>query len=148
MNVRKTIDLPVYLHPKKNFHRKLQFTHKLKLKLQGKKWENVRHFALQIQQLVGKGWCNESTATINLKCNETSARALPKNWKTLLTDGKSNTFTVREPSILFQALVKPVDAEKIWKEKIRTLDLTLEVHNLTSKLESQNSPSEKFDQLP
>ena len=29
--------------------------------------ESVRRFALRVQQLVKKGWCNESAATINLK---------------------------------------------------------------------------------
>ena len=29
--------------------------------------ETVRHFALRVQQLVKKGWCNENAATINLK---------------------------------------------------------------------------------
>ena len=28
--------------------------------------ETVRHFALRVQQLVEKGWCNENEATINL----------------------------------------------------------------------------------
>ena len=32
--------------------------------------ESVRHYALKVQQLVEKGWYNESAATINLKCNE------------------------------------------------------------------------------
>ena len=32
--------------------------------------ENVRHYALKVQQLVEKGGCSESTATINLKCNK------------------------------------------------------------------------------
>ena len=32
--------------------------------------ETVRHFALRVQQLVKKGWCNENAATKNLKNNE------------------------------------------------------------------------------
>ena len=32
--------------------------------------QTVRHSALRVQQLVKKGWCNESAATINLKNNE------------------------------------------------------------------------------
>ena len=32
--------------------------------------ETVRHFALKVQQLVEKGWCNENASTINLKCME------------------------------------------------------------------------------
>ena len=43
--------------------------------------ETVRHFALKIQQLVEKGWCNENASTINLKCNEIFTKGLPKNLK-------------------------------------------------------------------
>ena len=32
--------------------------------------ERVPHFALRVQQLVGKGWCNENAATLNLKIEE------------------------------------------------------------------------------
>ena len=32
--------------------------------------ETVRHFELNVQQLVEKGWCNENAFTIYLKCNE------------------------------------------------------------------------------
>ena len=32
--------------------------------------ETVRNFALRVQQLFKKGWCNENAATINLKNNE------------------------------------------------------------------------------
>ena len=40
--------------------------------------ETVRHFALKVQQLVEKGWCNENASTINLKCNEIFTKGLPK----------------------------------------------------------------------
>ena len=40
--------------------------------------ETVRHFALRVQQLVTKGWCNENAATINLKNNENFTIGLPK----------------------------------------------------------------------
>ena len=40
--------------------------------------ETVRHFALRVQQLVKKGWCNENAATINLKNNEIFTKGLPK----------------------------------------------------------------------
>ena len=40
--------------------------------------ETVRHFALRVQKLVKKGWCNESTSTINLKNNEIFTKGLPK----------------------------------------------------------------------
>ena len=40
--------------------------------------ETVRHFALRVQQLVRKGWCNESASTINIKNNEIFTKNLPK----------------------------------------------------------------------
>ena len=40
--------------------------------------ETVRNFALKVQRLVGKGWCNENASTINFKCNEISTKELPK----------------------------------------------------------------------
>ena len=43
--------------------------------------ETVRHFALKVQQLVEKGWCNENAFTNNLKCNEIFTKGLPKNPK-------------------------------------------------------------------
>ena len=51
------------------------------LNLTKKDNETVRHFALKVQQLVEKGWCNENASTINLKCNEISTKRLPKNPK-------------------------------------------------------------------
>ena len=53
------------------------------LNLSKKDNETVRHFALKVQQLVEKGWCNENASTINLKCNEIFTRGLPKNLKIL-----------------------------------------------------------------
>ena len=41
--------------------------------------ETVRHFALRVQQLVKKGWCNEKAATINLKNNEIFIKGLLKS---------------------------------------------------------------------
>ena len=105
--------------------------------------ENVRHYALKVQQLVEKGWYNESAATINLKCNEIFTRGLPKKLKDFAHKRQvKHTSTVLEPSILFHTLVKLVDAEDITNEKIRTLDLPLEVNSLTSKLSSHNLNSE------
>ena len=52
--------------------------------------ETVRHFALSVQQLVKKGWCNESASTINLKNNESFTKGLPK--KFLLIEDKSNMY--------------------------------------------------------
>ena len=58
------------------------------LNLSKKGNETVRHFALKVQQLVEKGWCNENASTINLKCNEIFTKGLPKNLKTLQTKDK------------------------------------------------------------
>ena len=41
--------------------------------------ETVRHFALRVQQLVEKGWCNESASTINLKKQKFSQKDYLKN---------------------------------------------------------------------
>ena len=49
------------------------------LNLTKKDNETVRYFALKVQQLVEKGWCNENASTINLKCNEIFTKGLPKN---------------------------------------------------------------------
>ena len=50
--------------------------------------ETVRHFALKVQQLVEKGWCNENASTINLKCNEIFRKDFQKILKTLQIKGK------------------------------------------------------------
>ena len=41
--------------------------------------ETVRHFALRVQQLVKKGWCNENAATINLRNMKSLQKDYPKN---------------------------------------------------------------------
>ena len=43
--------------------------------------ETVRHFALKIQQLVEKSWCNENASTNNLKRNEIFTKGLPEDLK-------------------------------------------------------------------
>ena len=58
------------------------------LNLTKKDKETVRHFALKVQQLVEKGWCNENASTINLKCNESLQKDFEKILKTLQTKGK------------------------------------------------------------
>ena len=66
MKVTKLIGLPLCVLWKNNFlHKKLNNQHKLELKLKGKKFENVRHYAREFQILVEKGSCNESAAMIN-----------------------------------------------------------------------------------
>ena len=76
--------------------------------------ETVPHFALRVQQLVKKGWCNESAATINLIKRFCYKR-----------QGK-HVSTILEPSVPFHTLVRHVDSEAIANEKIRTNDLALE----------------------
>ena len=51
------------------------------MSLMKKDTETVRRFALRVQQLVKKGWCNESASTINLENNEIFTKGLPKNLK-------------------------------------------------------------------
>ena len=86
--------------------------------------EAVRHFALRVQQLVEKGWCNENASTINLKCNEIFTKGLPKNLKDFANKRLvKHTSTILEPSIPFHTLVKLVDAEDIASDKIRTHEL-------------------------
>ena len=61
------------------------------LSLMKKDNEAVRHFALRVQQLVEKGWCNENASTINLKCNEIFTKGLPKNLKDFANKRELNT---------------------------------------------------------
>ena len=110
--------------------------------------ETVRHFALKVQQLVKKGWCNENASTIILKCNEIFTRGLPKNLKDFANKRQvKHTSTVLEPSIPFHTLVKLVDAEDIANDKIRTHDLTLEVNNIPKQLQTQTLDSQQSDRL-
>ena len=105
------------------------------LNLTEKDNETVRHFALKVQQLVEKGWCNENASTINLKCNEIFTKGLPKNLKDFANKRQvKHTSTVLEPSIPFHTLVKLVDAEDIAYDKLRTHDLALEINNITKQL--------------
>ena len=67
--------------------------------------ETVRHFALKVQQLVEKGWCNESAYTLILKCNEIFTKGPPKNFKDFANKRQvKHTSTVLEPSIPFHTL--------------------------------------------
>ena len=112
------------------------------LTLSKKDNETVRHFALKVQQLVEKGWCNENASNINLKCDEIFTKGLPKNLKDFANKRQvKHTFTVLELSIPFHTLVKLVDAEDIANDKIRTHDLALEVNNITKQLHTQTLES-------
>ena len=86
--------------------------------------ETVRHFAFRVQQLVEKGWCNESASTINLKNNKILTKGLPKKLKDSAHRRQvKHVSTLLEPSIPFHTLVRHVDSEDIANEKIRTNDL-------------------------
>ena len=110
--------------------------------------ETVRHFALKVQQLVEKGWCNENASTINLKCNEIFTKGLPKNLKDFANKRQvKHTSTVLEHSIPFHTLVKLVDAEDIANDKIRTHDLALEINNITKQLNTHTLDHQSQEQL-
>ena len=118
------------------------------LNLTKKDNETVRHFALKVQQLVEKGWCNENASTINLKCNEIFTKGLPKNLKDFANKRQvKHTSTVLEPSIPFHTLVKLVDAEDIANDKIRTHDLALEINNITKQLNTETLDHSSQEQL-
>ena len=85
--------------------------------------ETVRHFALRVQQLVKKGWCNENAATMNLKNNGIFTKGLPKKLNDFAHKRQvKHVSTLLEPSIPFLTLVRHVDSEDIANEKIRTND--------------------------
>ena len=111
--------------------------------------EPVHHFALEAQQLVDKGWCNENASTINLKCNdEIFTNVLPENLKDFAIKRQvKHTSTVLEPSIPLHTLVKFVDAEDIAIDNTRTHDLTLEVNNITKQLQPQTLETSQQEQL-
>ena len=118
------------------------------LNLTKKDNETVRHFALKVQQLVGKGWCNENASTINPKCNEIFTKGLPKNPKDFANKRQvKHTSTVLEPSIPFHTLVKLVDAEDIANDKIRSHDLALEINNIPKQLNTQTLDHSSQEQL-
>ena len=118
------------------------------LNLSKKDNETVRHFALNVQQLVEKGWCNENASTINLKCNEIFTRGPPKKLKDFANKRQvKHTSTVLENSIPFHTLVKLVDAEHIANDKIRTYDLAHEINNITEQLNTQTLEPSSQEQL-
>ena len=97
--------------------------------------ETVRHFALRVQQLVEKGWCNEIAVAINLKNNEIFTKGLPKKLKDFAHKRQvKHVSTLLEPSIPFHTLVRHVDSEDIANEKIRTNDLALEINKCPLKV--------------
>ena len=94
--------------------------------------ETVRNFALRVQQVVEKGWCNENKATINLKNNEIFTKGLPKDLKDFAHKRQvKHVSTLLEPSIPFHTFVRHVDSEDIANEKSRTNDLALEINKVS-----------------
>ena len=63
--------------------------------------ETVCHFALKVQQLVEKGWCNENASTINLKCNEIFRKGLSKK-----PEDFANKRQVKQTSTVLEPLLK------------------------------------------
>ena len=101
--------------------------------------ETVRHFALRVQQLVEKGWCNENAATINLKNNEIFTRGLPKKVKDFAHKRQvKHVSTLLESSIPFHTLVRLVDSEDIANEKIKSNDLALETNKVSIEDDTNN----------
>ena len=110
--------------------------------------ETVRHFALKVQQLVEKGWCNENASTIKLECNEVFTKKFPKNLKDFANKRQEkHTSTVLELSIPFHRIVKLVEAEDIANDKIRTHDLALEINNITKQINTQTLDPSSQEQL-
>ena len=110
--------------------------------------ETVRHFALRVQQLVKKGWCNENAATINLKNKEIFTKELPKKLKDFAHKRQvKHVATLLEPSIPFHTLVRHVDSEDIANEKIRTKDLALEINKVSFEDETNNKVLEHEEHI-
>ena len=110
--------------------------------------ETVRHFALRVQQLVKKGWCNENAATINLKNIEIFTKGLPKKLKDFAHKRQAkHVSTLLEPSIPFHTLVRHVDSEDIANEKIRTNDLALEINKVSLEDDTSKKEFEHEDHI-
>ena len=110
--------------------------------------ETVRHFALRVQQLVKKGWCNENAATINLKNNGIFTKGLPKKLKEFAHKRQvKHVSTLLELSIPFHTLVRHVDSEDIANEKIKTNDLALEINKVSLEDDTSKKEFEHEDQI-
>ena len=83
-----------------------------------------------------------------LNCNKNFTTGLPKNLKDFANNRQvKHSSTVLEPSIPFHTLIKLVDCEDIANDKIRTHDLTLEVHNITKQLQTRTLDSSQQEQV-
>ena len=88
--------------------------------------ENVLHFALKVETLVKQGWLNEYPSTINLKCNKSFTRGLPKSLNDFANEHQvthiSSSLELSKP---FHTLVNMIDSEDITIEKIKTQEHSL-----------------------
>ena len=99
--------------------------------------------------MVEKAWCSETAATVNLKFKENFNGGLPKKLRDFAHKRQITLIsTLLEPFIHFHTLVTPAYAEDSTNEKIRTIDLTLEIINVTSKRESEKLSAETYDPNP
>ena len=109
--------------------------------------ETVRHFALRVQQLFTKGWCNENAATINLKNNEIFTNGLPKKLNDFAHKRQvKHVSTLLELSIPFHTLTH-VDSEDIANEKIRTNDLALGINKVSLEDDTSKKEFEHEDHI-
>ena len=84
---------------------------------------------------------------ITKQLNTQTTKGLPKNLKDFANKRQvKHTSTVLEPSIPFHTLVRLVDVEDRANDKIRTRDFTLEVNNITKRLQTQSLNSQQSDQ--
>ena len=85
---------------------------------------------------------------LNSSIKNFCTRILPKKLKDFANEQQvKHTSTVMEHSNPFNTLVKLVDAEGFTNEKTRTLDLPLEINNITSNLEPEILSSEIMIQI-
>ena len=102
--------------------------------------ESVRHYALKVETLVKQGWYNEYPSTINLECNETFTRGLPKKLKDFANKRQvKHISSSLEPSIPFHSFVNMVDSEDIRLEKIKTQELSLEINSLSNAFQQNTT---------
>ena len=89
------------------FSQKTEFYAQIEAQTSTKKQiETVRHYALKDQQIVGKGLCNDSATSFNLKCNKAFKKAITKNLRDIAHKRNfKRTSCVMEPSNPIHTLV-------------------------------------------
>ena len=90
--------------------------------------ENVRQYALKVENFDKQGWYNEYPSTINLKFNGIFTHGLPKKLKDFTNKRQvKHISSSLEPSIPFHSLVNMVDSEDITLEKIKLKNFLLKL---------------------